>query len=76
MKFKDEFLDSMPVPRTYACDPHKHSYCRRSNCAFNLDIPQEYRICDRTIHAQFKWNGVSERVDHYGETKIIIKKEE
>lgn len=27
MIFKDEFLNSMPLPRTYPCDPHKHQFC-------------------------------------------------
>lgn len=71
MMFKDEFLESMPTPTLYACDPHKHLYCRKSGCVFNLDIPETARVCDSTIHAEFKWDGVSERVDHYGNNVLI-----
>ena len=69
--FTDEFLDSMPEPILYACDPHKHCGCRKTHCVFNLDIPQEARVCDSTAHIGFKWDGVSERVDHYGNNALI-----
>lgn len=66
MMFKDEFLDSMPTPMLYACDPHKHSFCRKTGCAFNLDIPETARVCGSTCHPEFAWDGLSEREDHYG----------
>lgn len=74
MMFTDEFLDSMPVPRTYACDPNKHWFCNKSGCVFNLDIPETAKVCDSTAHIEFKWDGVSERVGHYGNAEIVRKR--
>lgn len=74
MIFKDEFLDSMPIPRTYDCDPHKHWCCNKSGCMFNLDIPETARVCDSTMHIEFKWDGVSERVGHHGNSRIVIRR--
>ena len=75
MMVKDEFLDSMQLPRLYACDPHKHSFCRKTGCAFNLDIPETAKVCDSTAHIEFKWDGVSERAGHYGNAKIVRKED-
>lgn len=74
--FKDEFLESMPTPTPtlYTCDPHKHWVCNKSGCVFNLDIPETARVCDSTIHIEFKWDGVSERVGHYGNSRIVIRR--
>lgn len=70
MIFKDEYLESMPLPRTYPCDPHKHWFCNKSGCVFNLDIPETSRVCDSTLHHEFAWDGVSEREDRYGNALI------
>jgi hypothetical protein len=71
MMFTDEFLASTEPLKAYACDPHKHSYCNKSGCVFNLDIPHYERVCDCTLHAEFKWDGVSERMGHYGKSGIL-----
>lgn len=76
MIFKDEFLESMPLQKTYACDPHKHCGCRKTHCVFNLDIPETARVCDSTAQREFKWDGISERVDHYGNNVLIRRSDD
>ena len=56
--------------KLYACDPHKHWFCNKSGCVFNLDIPETAKVCDSTAHIEFKWDGVSEREGHYGNALI------
>jgi len=76
MMFTDEFIDCVLEPILYACDPHKNCVCRKTHCVFNLDIPETAKMCDSTAHLKFKWDGVSERVGHYGNNTLIRRNDD